>query len=118
MSDRLHVFSCPVDGCGWAHMEPELDPRIDAHTLAGVFGPGIMANVVANQRTAKIEESIRQHLATHSSIEWLKSLHAMSQQRDALIKAVNDLLNSLDGKERGIQMQVAGDLLRELGERQ
>ena len=118
MSDRLHVFSCPVDGCGWAHVEPEFDPRIEADQLAGVFGPpGVMAQVATNQRAARIEKSIGQHLATHSSLEWLKTLHAMSRQRDALVEAVNGLLDNFSGKEWAVQMQVAGDLLRDLGER-
>ena len=117
MSDRLHVFSCPVDGCGWAHMEPELDPGIDAHTLAGAFGPGVMAQVATNQRTERIEKTIREHLRSHDSLEWLKTIHAMSGQRDALVEAVHDLLDCLDGQQDRPAVQVAGNLLRKLGER-
>lgn len=118
MSDRPHVFSCPIDGCGWFHVEPELDQRIEPHTLAGVFGHGVMAQVATNQRAERIERSLRQHLATHSALEWLKTVHAMSGQRDALIKAVHDLLDCGTGMEGAIQAQIAADLLREMGERQ
>lgn len=71
------IYHCPVDGCGWTHIVPPLDPRINGNTLAGAFGPGVMAQVAANQRAEKIERALRDHLKSHDVLDYVRTIQRL-----------------------------------------
>lgn len=72
--DSATVYRCPVDDCGWVHVEPPIDPRISGATLAGVFGPNIMLAHAQNSRAEKIERVLQDHLRTHTVAEWVATV--------------------------------------------
>lgn len=71
-------IKCPL--CDWRYDVPELDPRIDANTLAGVFGPGMMANAAINQRNQDTERKLKEHLETHKLVEWVEKVSALETE--------------------------------------
>lgn len=68
--------------CDWYHEEPIATVSADA--LAGVFGPGVMAQVAINRRAGRIEEALEKHLKTHSLIEWVRKVTALQSELDRL----------------------------------
>lgn len=83
------TISCPL--CAWVYELPPIDPRISSDTLAGVFGPGIMAQVSINTRMQDTERALEAHLKTHSLVEWVSKVTGLQREnetmRAALIKA-------------------------------
>jgi hypothetical protein len=71
-------INCPL--CDWHYDVPELDPRIDSNTLAGVFGHGIMANIAINRRNEETERKLNEHLSTHKLVEWAKKVSALETE--------------------------------------
>lgn len=69
------TFVCPVDGCEFVHTPP-LQPVYDSTPLDAIMGsPPGMASQIAEQRYRQnIEREISQHLAKHTSLEWLSTL--------------------------------------------
>lgn len=79
MSGKL--YKCPVDGCSWAHVEPEADPATrDPNLLASVFGPGVMASAAAVQRAERIERVLETHLRSHTVQEWVGTVSRLQME--------------------------------------
>lgn len=76
-STRHH---CPV--CDWYHEEPIA--KVSNDMLAGVFGPGIMAQLAMNNRTQRIEEALERHLKGHSLVDWVKKVTSLQWELDQL----------------------------------
>ena len=80
--------SCPIDLCLWTYTIPRLDPRINADTLAGVFGPGIMAQHAINQQNQTTERAIEEHMKSHTLVDWIGCIQRLKLNiaaRDARI---------------------------------
>lgn len=77
---------CPIKLCLWRYEIPPLDPRINSNTLAGVFGPYIMAQHAANEQTQNTERALEEHLATHKFVDWINAIQLLN-----LDVAVRDL---------------------------
>ena len=84
------VYSCPVEGCDWEHVESPIDPRINASTLADVFGMGIMAQQAVNQRAAKVECVLQDHFKTHSVVDFVSTITLRDATIERLEKALPD----------------------------
>lgn len=69
------TFVCPVDGCEFVHT-PRLQPTYDTTALDQIMGggPGMMAGIAERRYREDLERTIAQHLAKHTSIEWLITL--------------------------------------------
>lgn len=74
----IAFIKCPL--CEWALEQKPLDPRLNADTLAGVFGPGIALQTALNQRAQETERALETHLKTHTLVEWVKKVG--DQQRE------------------------------------
>lgn len=80
------LILCPVLDCDW-----KLDttpPQVDALTLAGVFGPGVMASVAATQHAHSVEQDLERHLKGHSLVDFLRTIRSLTQQRDEALEAL------------------------------
>jgi len=73
---RVEIYHCPL--CEWEHREPFLP--VSDHTLANVFGPGIMANVAFNQKNQRVEQALDDHLRTHTVLEWLGKINKLEAE--------------------------------------
>lgn len=70
-------IACPIDICPWTYTVPRLDPRINGDTLAGVFGPGIMAQHALNQQTQATEWALQEHFKTHKLTDWIMCIQRL-----------------------------------------
>lgn len=68
----VETVACPL--CAWRHEVKPLDPRLNASTLASVFGPGIMLQNAINQRATETERALEAHLKTHTLVEWVSEV--------------------------------------------
>lgn len=69
---------CPV--CDLAMEESPLDPRINMNMLAGVFGPGVFSQIAINDHYQKIEKQLEEHLATHSTLEFVTRIVGLKRE--------------------------------------
>lgn len=70
------VFKCPL--CEWQHVERV--SKVDAGTLAGVFGLGTMAVIDNNRIIEENEKALKDHFATHETVEWLRKVTALEHE--------------------------------------
>lgn len=78
MSFGKILYHCPL--CEWAHEEPNIDERINEASLASVFGVGVMQQVAMSNRAQKIERAIEEHLATHTTVEWVRKVSELNAE--------------------------------------
>lgn len=72
MMTAAQIIGCPVDDCGWAHLETM--PVVPSGALAQVFGPGVVAVVARNQFHQRIEDVLSAHFATHQAEDYLRTI--------------------------------------------
>lgn len=46
-------------------------------SLAGVFGPGVMAAAAAAQRSQRIERVLEEHFRGHTIIDWIRAIRTL-----------------------------------------
>lgn len=78
----IQVISCPL--CTWTYQVKPLDERLNANTLAGIFGPGVMLNVAINRQTDETERALSEHFKTHTVVEWVKKVSDQQREIDLL----------------------------------
>lgn len=78
----MAVMNCPL--CAWTYAAPPLDPRLNAGTLAGVFGPGVIAQIAANRQAEDTERALQAHLQGHTLVEWVQKVSALERENAEL----------------------------------
>jgi hypothetical protein len=58
--------------CDW-HMDAT-PPDVSHQALAGVFGYGVMSAIAHNEHLEKVESHLKQHLSSHSLMEWVRKV--------------------------------------------
>lgn len=76
-------IDCPL--CDW-HLEPE-PPDYGLYTLADVFGLGVMQAVAYNRHLEETEQALRQHLAGHPLVEWVRKVAELQAEVGKLTDA-------------------------------
>lgn len=88
----MNRIDCPL--CDW-HIDAE-PPDVGYNALGDVFGLGVMQQIAWNEHLAKTERTLREHLETHSLVEWVRKVAELKAEVDRL--TVDAVLNV--GKER------------------
>lgn len=79
------IAHCPLPDCPWATVTMP-GPAEHPGALADVFGWGVFAAHAASERHLENERKIREHLETHTLLEWVKALTA-AQDRIKTLEA-------------------------------
>lgn len=82
MVHRQAIISCPL--CQWRYEIKPLDPRLNADTLASVFGPGIMFQTALNRQTEETEKALREHFSGHKIEEWVRKVTEQASEIERL----------------------------------
>jgi hypothetical protein len=67
-------YLCPLE-CGWHHDRPPLPMPTDATVPIAPEAIQHMASVVLRQDVERVEEALREHLATHTTVEFVRVIH-------------------------------------------
>jgi hypothetical protein len=81
------VILCTVLGCDWDYVEPPLE--VPESTLASVFGPGVFRVAALTARAQTIERELEKHMATHTAVEFLKTISKLLKDRSEAIHLLN-----------------------------
>jgi hypothetical protein len=81
------VIFCTVLGCDWDYVEPTID--FPDSTLASVFGNGVMRAVSLTARAQTTERELEKHMATHTAVEFLKTISKLLHDRSEAIHLLN-----------------------------
>jgi hypothetical protein len=73
-------YLCPLPGCGWHHDEPDLaaedalrfTPAPSASTPSESIASMVEQSLLG--RAARVEAAIKQHVETHSVLEWMREV--------------------------------------------
>lgn len=76
----MEIYHCPL--CDWTHTEPHR--FVDPNALAGVFGYGVMTMVAENEKRERTEQALKQHLGSHTTVQWVTKVNALQREIDAL----------------------------------
>lgn len=85
--DLPRAFCCPV--CEWTYEPPALPSALNASTLAGVFGVGVMERIAEHQRSERTEQELAAHMRMHSPVEFVRRIRGL--ERDVAV--LRDELN-------------------------
>lgn len=86
MSNRKILYHCPL--CEWAH-EDKSDDECMNETIPSAFGIRVLPKVAMNNRAMRIERALEEHLATHTTVEWVRQI---SRLQEALVAAQADVI--------------------------
>lgn len=98
------MILCPIPTCPWSLEAPAIElPGVGA--LAGIFGPGVIAQAAANQHAQELEDAIGAHLKTHATLDWVQGIIAAERERGELwAAAVTDAFG--EAAAQGLQNAV------------
>jgi hypothetical protein len=80
-------YRCPLDACPWVHDDPTYGPSrlvVDRNPTTGELDISGAINKQIAERDQKIENIMREHLATHAVDEWAKQIHDMRAKQELL----------------------------------
>jgi hypothetical protein len=77
---QITRYTCPIDSCGWVHDDPgpfqrELVEAGDPHD-------------VVRQHFLAMEDLVREHLETHSLLEWAQEVDRLKAELRAAVNAL------------------------------
>lgn len=68
---KIERYQCPL--CDWKHEEVDV-PR---NLLRGFSEPLALANIMLQQKNDRIETALSEHLATHTTPQWLQKVSSL-----------------------------------------
>ncbi|MGH2509068.1 MAG: hypothetical protein ACRDHZ_16945 [Ktedonobacteraceae bacterium] len=77
---QIERYNCPL--CDWHHDEKRMP--IHPNALASVFGAGMMQTVGVQQKTWRVEQALKDHFATHTTVQWLDKVTSLQHELDVL----------------------------------
>lgn len=77
------VIRCPL--CDW--QTDGTPPEVSYQALADVFGYGVMQQVAFNEHLQKVERRLREHLDSHSLVEWVRKVSELEAELTRLREA-------------------------------
>lgn len=83
------LIHCAISTCDWAlHDQP---PTMPAGLLAGEFGLGVMSQISLSQHYARREQLLREHLETHSLLEFVTEISQLRNLNIGLVEQMQQL---------------------------
>jgi hypothetical protein len=100
------VYYCPLSACGWVHPEAPITPDEVAVTF------GELAADVIGARLAAVEDAVREHLETHTLLEWVQEITRLRSAVEAgrhALRQVGEGLEALAAASAAVRAQVPAD---------
>lgn len=107
-------YRCPISTCPWVY-DPPSAPALHPGVLAHIFGPGVMAQIAANQYRAKIERALEDHCNTHTIAEYVAEIGNLTGLVIGLTAQVGQL-TAIDTYGQKMLADLAGPMTGILGQ--
>lgn len=79
---RIERYQCPL--CEWKHEEVDALSAIPQAMLQAFSEPLALSNIMMRQKAQRIEAALSEHLAKHTTAEWLKKVSGLQWELDQI----------------------------------